>query len=106
MERIRIAALAVALCAVAGCSSSSKKADDKPPPKLPPVLTYEADPVAQVHRFYADGTLLAVYDHTSNTFTQFMVDGVNVIGGFSSAGADTNYGPSAAGHSADYPFGR
>ncbi len=111
MERIRIAALAMALCAIAACSSGSKKADDKPPdgpppPKPPPVLTYEVDGVAQVHRFYADGTLLAVYDHASNTFTQLIVDGVNVIGGFSSAGADTNYGPSAAGHSADYPFGR
>ncbi len=106
MERIGTAALAVALCTLGACSSRSRKADQPPPPKPPPVLTYEVDGVAQVHRFYADGTLLAVYDHTSNTFTQLIVDGVNVIGGFSSAGPDTNDGPSAAGHSADYPFGR
>jgi hypothetical protein len=99
MERTGSAALAIALCAVAACSSSSKT-----PPT--PALTYDVDAATQVHRFYADGTLLAVYDHTSNTFTQFIVDGVNVIGGFSSADPDTNYGPSAAGHSADYPFGR
>ncbi len=56
---------------------------------------------------YNCGKLLAVYNHAGNTFTEFRVDGLNLIGGFCAGppGTSTNLDGAMKGHSPEYPFG-
>lgn len=56
--------------------------------------------------FFADGELLALFNNQGNTFPEFWVDGVNVIGGYAPAGGATNWGPPVKGHPAGYPYGQ
>ncbi|HSW46179.1 MAG TPA: hypothetical protein VLM89_11480 [Phycisphaerae bacterium] len=69
------------------------------------VLTYETNQGKTY--IYNCGQLLAVYNHAGNTFTDFWVEGVNLIGGFcgGAPGSASNSGGATKGHSAEYPFG-
>ncbi len=57
--------------------------------------------------FYNCEQLLAVYNHSGNTFTEFRFNGVNLIGGFcgGAPGTTVNGGAAIPGHSPEYPFG-
>ncbi len=68
-------------------------------------LTYLHHRTEKKTCFYSGKTLLAVYRHRGNTFTEFWRDGVNLIGGFSSGPKESNHGGANCGHSEDYPFG-
>ncbi len=69
------------------------------------LLTYET--TSDKTFVYNNGQLLAVYNHAGNTFTDFWVNGVNLIGGFDGGapGTTTNSGSPIKGHSPEYPFG-
>ncbi len=64
------------------------------------------DPTSQQTRFYAGDELLAVYNNGGNTFTEFHVGGMNLLGGYAPGANGTNDGPPVAGHPAPYPFGQ
>ncbi len=69
-------------------------------------LRYVIDAPGQQTRFYAGEELLAVYNNAGNTFTEFRVHGMNVLGGYAPGANGTNDGPPVAGHPAPYPFGQ
>jgi hypothetical protein len=69
------------------------------------VLTYENTNGKTT--IYNCGKILAVYNNAGNTFTEFRVNGVNLIGGFcgGAPGTTLNSGSPIQGHSPEYPFG-
>ncbi len=69
-------------------------------------LSHVEDPEHHATWFFADGVLLALYNNLGNTFPEFWVDGVNIIGGYDPVGSATNWGPPVKGHRAGYPYGQ
>jgi len=56
---------------------------------------------------YNCGKILAVYNHAGNTFTEYWMEGINLIGGFcgGAPGTTSNTDAPVVGHSPEYPFG-
>jgi glycosidase len=69
-------------------------------------MSWVEDPAAELTWIFADGELLALFNNHGNTFIEFWVGGVNVIGGYDPAPGWTNWGPAQKGHSPGYPFGQ
>ncbi len=100
---------AAVLALASACSPTHLDPWQRPPqPEAPAAqgLSYVEDAGQGVTWFFSDGALLALYNNRGNTFIEFWVEGVNVIGGYDPTGGPTNWGKAVKGHSPGYPYGQ